>query len=146
MNAEIEEMLTQICEDEEKELTELFVMPEDNEKYICEAEKILGMQFPTEYRQYLLEYGEGGMGCFYFFGVSPETDVDKQTIVSMTLEYREKGMPNNLAVLYHSGDYLHCIDCANGKVVNWSWLDGGAIYVDSNSFDEYFKMILEDYI
>lgn len=147
MSERLDKMIMQACIEEGKELTKVFVMPEDNETNVCTAEMILGIHFPDEYRGYLLKYGSGGIGRFDFFGVEPQmSDTYPYSVIYNTQDCREKGLPLNYVVISNMGDYVYCVDCAEGKVYTWSWFGDKQFVLVNESFEGYFEEVLEDYI
>lgn len=147
MYEELDQMLETVCADEEMELETIFDMPADNQGNVAKAETLLGIQFPEDFRHFLLKYGSGGMGSFTFMGIeSAQADEHAFTLVLLTTKCREQGMPKNLAVIEHNGDYVTCIDADNGSVVTWSWLGKQEVSRIADSFEDYFREKLEDYL
>lgn len=144
----IDELIEQVCDEEGVELEEIFDMPqEDNTNLINQFEEIFEVKLPDDFTYYLSQYGSGGLGYFDFFGIeSGKDDVKKSTLALMTLECREKGMPQNFVVIEHGGDYVTCIATSKedtSEIVKWSWMKGVASKI-ADSFEDYFMGKLED--
>ena len=144
----LDELIEQVCEEEGVELDEIFDMPqEDNSSMIRQFEEKFAVKLPEDFKYFLSKYGSGGLGYFDFFGIElGKDDVNNTSLAFITNEYREKGMPNQLVVIEHNGDYVTCIDTLKheGEVVSWSWLDADGIVKISDSFEAYFIEKLED--
>ena len=144
----LSELIEKVCEEEGVELDEIFDMPqEDNTDLIRQFEENFEVKLPADYKYFLTQYGSGGLGYFDFFGIeSGKVDISDSTLAIITNECREKGMPKQLVVIEHLGDYVTCIDTlkSEGEVVNWSWLDDGKIVKIADNFETYFIGKLED--
>lgn len=145
----LNELIEQVCEEEGVELEDIYIMPqEDNACKINQFEERFEVELPEDYKYFILKYGSGGLGYFDFFGIeSGKEDVSKSTLALLTRECREKGMPEQLVVIMHNGDYVTCIDTSKkgeGEVVTWSWLDGGNIVKVADTFEAFFIERLED--
>lgn len=132
------------------ELEEIFDMPQDNNMdMIAQLEERFHVTLPEDYKFFLLKYGSGGMGNFEFLGIESEKmDISKCTIELMTAQCREKGMPKNLVVIEHHGDYVTCIETMDfeEQIVTWSWLDSGQVTIKADNFETYFAEKLADYL
>lgn len=151
---EIDNMINQICEEEDIDKSLIFVIPSGEiDNKILEVEKILNLVLPDSYKWFLRNYGSGGMEDYDYFGIECDRDdVSMYTVVYMTEMYRKKGLDNYLVVIEYNGDYVTCIDTSqkdnNGEspIVTWSWLDNGKIIEKSDNFADYLKEKLKDYV
>ena len=99
---------------------------------LVEAEEKLGVTLPIQYKEYIKEYGHGGIAGIEILGVGL---TGRLIFVDTTLEYREEGLPDNYVVVENVDEWLMCIDCNNGKVISWDFT--GYSKEDYDSFDEY---------
>ena len=76
----------------------------------------LGVNIPNDYRWFLKNYGQGGIGGAEILGISK---MNKAIFKDKTLEYRNYGLPNNLIVVENCDEWLYCIDVDTEKVVSW---------------------------
>lgn len=85
-----------------------------SETTIEDAEKKLSVKFPESYRQFLLDYGAGGVGSFEIYGIPDErlNSIDNLSVISFTLKGRKEwGMPVFLLPIYELGEgELFCVD------------------------------------
>ena len=109
-------------------------------------EEKFAVKLPEDFKYYLSKYGSGGLGYFDFFGIESGKDIENCSITALMKDCRAKGMPNQLVVIEHLGDYVTCIDVSknNGEVVTWSWIDDGKICKKADTFEAYFIAKLED--
>lgn len=143
----LSELIEQVCEEEGVELDEIFDMPqEENSELIAQFEEKFAVKLPEDFKYYLSKYGSGGLGYFDFFGIESGKDIENCSITALMKDCRAKGMPNQLVVIEHLGDYVTCIDVSknNGEVVTWSWIDDGKICKKADTFEAYFIAKLED--
>lgn len=151
---EIDNMINQICEEEDIDKSLIFAIPSGEiDNKILEVEKVLNLVLPDSYKWFLRNYGSGGMEDYDYFGIECDReDVSMYTVVYMTEMYRKKGLDNYLVVIEHNGDYVTCIDTSqkddNGEspIVTWSWLDNGKVIKKSENFASYLKEKLDDYV
>lgn len=104
----------------------LFVGPASATK-IARAEEILGVQFPSAYREFLEAYGHGMIGPFEIYGITTgdsDPGSDALDVVGRTMANREFGLPKEFVAVYVLGngeDYV--IEPAMGEdppVYAWS--------------------------
>ena len=86
---------------------------------IEKAEKILGYNFPETYRAYLSKYGAGNFGAQEVYGII-SSDFENSGIpdaIWLTMKEREDNdLPNDLLVIYYSGDeFYYCLDTSKSK-------------------------------
>ena len=118
-----------------------FTHEELTDEMLSAAEARLGVKIPAEFVAFMREYGFGGIGGIEILGVSGSGEC---AFVKATLEYRKYGLPANLIVAENCDEWLYCIDCDDGKVVNWS--EGEEASPAYDSFDAYFLDRLNDEI
>jgi len=106
------------------------------EKMLNEAEKNLGVILPKEYRDFLKEFGHGGIGGIEVLGVGKNSAL---IFEKETLKYRTYGLFHQLVVIENCDEWLYCIDALNGKVVMWSKGD-----VEYSEAFENFEVYLYD--
>ena len=143
----LDQMIQEVCENEDMDLNQVFDMPEDNRERIQRTEALLNLEFPEDFRHFLLKYGSGGMGSFTFMGIEAGKEDERTfTLVLVTLKYRDQGLPEYLAVIEYEGDFVTCINCEDGSIVTWSWFGKKEVCKTSDSFEAYFMEKLEDYL
>ena len=81
----------------------------------------LGVNIPNDYRWFLKNYGQGGIGGVEILGISK---MNKAIFKDKTLEYRNHGLPNNLIVVENCDEWLYCIDVDTERVVSWDRING----------------------
>lgn len=100
------------------------------DEMLDEAEKRMNVKFPEEYRQFLREFGHGGIGGIEVLGVGKNGSL---LFEKVTLEYRAYGLPQELFVIENCGEWQYCINSDNGKVVMWSRGD----FEYSEAYDDF---------
>ena len=123
---------------------------------INNAEKKLGILFPTQYKAFLLGCGSCGIADTYVSGLFKEWDnlTSTGSIVHDTIEAREKhNLPNEYIVIEYMVDENYYVLKTSGNIQ----IEDGEIYsIDINSdgslssfckifdsFVNYFKFVLE---
>jgi len=123
---------------------------------INNAEKKLGILFPTQYKAFLLGCGSCGIADTYVSGLFKEWDnlTSTGSIVHDTIEAREKhNLPNEYIVVEYMVDENYYVLKTSGNIQ----IEDGEIYsIDINSdgslssfckifdsFVNYFKFVLE---
>jgi len=88
-----------------------------SEAQIAIAQDRLLVDFPKIYRQFLLEYGAGGVGFFEIYGITEQEDgsVGYPDVVQFTIEGRKKwGLHHSLIPIFELGDgEVYCLDLRN---------------------------------
>lgn len=97
------------------------------------AEKELHVTLPTQYVDFLICYGHGGIGGVEVIGIGKN---GKLLFVEETKKYREYGLPENYLVIENCDEWVYCIDCSTQKVVSWSNGSTENCYPD---FDAYLS-------
>ena len=113
-----------------------------SDEMLEQSEQILKITIPEEYRQFLKEFGHGGIGGIEILGVGKNC---KKIFEQETLKYRSYGMPEELIVIENCDEWVYCINTMDGAIVKW--LKGCAEYAMAfSSFDEYLLSRLNDII
>lgn len=98
-----------------------FIGKIEHEEVISDAEKELGTNVPEQYKWFIKNYGQGGIGGVQILGVSK---VNRPVFRDITIEYRNYGLPINLIVVENCGEWLYCIDLKTEKVIAWDRISG----------------------
>lgn len=115
MKEEIQKLIEEYSEDA------IFTGKISSDDIIESAITELGVNIPNDYRWFLKNYGQGGIGGVDILGISK---VNKAIFKDKTLEYRKYGLPNNLIVVENCDEWLYCIDVDTEKVVAWDRING----------------------
>lgn len=102
------------------------------EDIIHTAENELGVKLPEQYKEFIINYGHGGIGGMEILGMGL---TGRLIFVDTTVDYRKDELPENLVVIEIVDEYLTCLDCNTEKVVSWDYT--GYIKEDYDSFDDY---------
>lgn len=90
-----------------------FLGPKD-EQLIKTAERNLSVEFPLTYRNFLQDYGSGGLGSFEIYGLVNDDFINSgiPDVVWLTNKGRQEwGLPEYLIPIFDLGDgELYCID------------------------------------
>lgn len=115
MKEEVQKLIEEYSEDA------IFTGKISSDDIIESAITELGVNIPNDYRWFLKNYGQGGIGGVEILGVSK---INKAIFKDKTLEYRNYGLPNNLIVVENCDEWLYCIDVDTEKVVAWDRING----------------------
>ena len=115
MKEEIQKLIEEYSEDA------IFTGKISSDDIIESAITELGVDIPNDYRWFLKNYGQGGIGGVDILGISK---VNKAIFKDKTLEYRKCGLPNNLIVVENCDEWFYCIDVDTEKVVAWDRING----------------------
>jgi len=115
MKEEIQKLVKEYSEDA------IFTGKISSDDIIESAITELGVNIPNDYRWFLKNYGQGGIGGVDILGISK---VNKAIFKDKTLEYRKYGLRNNLIVVENCDEWLYCIDVDTEKVVAWDRING----------------------
>lgn len=115
MKEKIKSMITEYSEAGD------FIGVIENDEVISDSEKELGINIPDQYKWFIRNYGQGGIGGVQILGISK---VNRPVFRDVTIEYRNYGLPNNLIVVENCDEWLYCIDVDNEKVVSWDRING----------------------
>ena len=110
MKEEIQKLIEEYSEDA------VFTGKLSNDDIIESAITELGVNIPNDYRWFLKNYGQGGIGGVEILGISK---INKAMFKDKTLEYT-----NNLIVIENCDEWLYCIDVDTEKVVSWDRMNG----------------------
>ena len=94
MNDQIRALIAQ----HEKERDFTHVAPTD--EMLAAAQRLLGVQLPQQFVDYLNEYSHGGVGGVEILGVGL---TGTMLFLEVTLDYRKYGLPHNLLAVENSG-------------------------------------------
>ncbi|CAM2183462.1 antitoxin YobK [Burkholderia cepacia] len=118
---------------------------------VQEAESLLGVKFPSSYKEYLLGYGSMEIDGRSFAGLTPNPVGGGGDVVAFTSYARgDYGLPNQyLALDFQDGDVFLCIDTSQkdgdgeSPVVLTSPVDGRKIgAVAAKSWGDYLVKYL----
>lgn len=108
----------------------------NSEEDIHNAEEKLGLNFPRSYREFLKEYGSGGICGVEILGVQGNLGA---SVVKATERWRSIGLDRGLIVIEDSGEFVRCMysaDFNDNKVFSWT-RGGGELSVRYDTFDDY---------
>ncbi|MEK4289998.1 MULTISPECIES: SMI1/KNR4 family protein [Paenibacillus] len=107
-----------------------------SEEDIRNAEEMLGLKFPQSYREFLKEYGSGGICGVEILGVQGNLGA---SVVKATERWRNIGLDIGLIVIEDSGEFVRCMysaDVNDNRVFSWI-RGGGELSVRYDTFDDY---------
>lgn len=90
-----------------------------SEEDIRNAEEMLGLKFPQSYREFLKEYGSGGICGVEILGVQGNLGA---SVVKATERWRNIGLDIGLIVIEDSGEFVRCMysaDVNDNRVFSW---------------------------
>lgn len=125
MNKDIKDLIKQY------EVKGSFTYETISDEQIKEAENLLSVKIPSQYLEFLQEYGFGGIGGVEIIGVGGNGNL---VFVEETLEYRRYGLPDNLIVIEDCGEWIYCINAETEAVISWT---EGFIKEEYTDFDSY---------
>ena len=118
----IEEMHRLVSENEEMS-DFIGEMPEEK---IVEAEEMLGVVFPKSYRDFLRNYGCGGVDGEEFYGIGPGEPTAVPSVIFITKETRKDvNLPHELIPVWYSGGEEECMidlsqsDGEEAPIISW---------------------------
>lgn len=130
MNNEILQMINEY--DEESDF-----FGEVSEDAITEAENMLGVNFPTQYKEYVKKYGSGGICGVDILGV--EGEADGSSVILQTERRRKQGLPKKYIVIENVDEFVYCLSTVDEyKVIRWDDISQEEIERYTN-FDEYLQ-------
>ena len=109
-----------------------------NEMDITEAEKVVGMKFPEDYKKFQL-----GAGNVTYGSLEPATIVgtkDHTDIANVTRNAREMGVPTNVIPICEDNSDFYCLS-TDGKVKFWSHDEGDFAEEEWDSLAEWIKEV-----
>ncbi|MBQ9873218.1 MAG: SMI1/KNR4 family protein [Thermoguttaceae bacterium] len=129
------------------------------EEDVQNAERELGVKFPSDLRKILLTWGRiAGIDEESYLSIVPAkarlkglskwkvSALEHNNIVESTLELRkESDLPNKYIVVYYAEDWYGCIDTSapEGAVIEWDYFNKFVEWEVNNSF---IDSIFENYI
>ncbi|MCL1852618.1 MAG: SMI1/KNR4 family protein [Peptococcaceae bacterium] len=105
-----------------------------SEQRIRNVEGELKITFPEEYREFLAEYGAGGVCGEYIEGIQGDKGA---SVVTATEKWREFGLPENAFVVLDVGEYAICM-LENGKVYSWT---RGSKALDQERYVSFYDFV-----
>lgn len=129
MNKTIRRMINEYSEEKD-------FFGEVTEKEISKAEEMLGLKFPQSYREFVKNYGSGGICGVEILGVQGELGA---SVVKATERWRKFGLRNDLIVIEDSGEFVMCIYSAavdDERVFSW-YRGGKELSSRYNKFDDF---------
>ncbi|MDF7675788.1 SMI1/KNR4 family protein [Neisseriaceae bacterium ESL0693] len=98
-----------------------------NPVWIDQAEKVLGIKFPTDYKYFLENLGCGDIYGVEFYGIIKDNFINSgiPDAIWLTLkERKESELPDYLVIVYFGGDgdyyAIDCRDPSNAPIVYWA--------------------------
>ncbi len=105
-----------------------------SEEDICNAEKILSVTFPENYREFVKNYGSGGICGVHLTGIQGNLAA---TVVEATEKYRRLGMDAKLIVVEDVDEFARCMYSGDdGRVFVW-YRGNKELHFRYETFDEY---------
>lgn len=107
-----------------------------SEEDICESEKTLGLKFPLSYRDFVKNYGSGGICGVEILGVQAGLGA---SVVKSTERWQNLGLSRDLVVIEDSGEFVRCMYSAeyNDERV-FSWVrSSNQLSARYETFDDY---------
>ncbi|MBT2680530.1 SMI1/KNR4 family protein [Bacillus sp. ISL-35] len=127
MNEKLLEMINEYLENGD------FIGEVSNEA-ITKAENTLEVAFPLQYKEFVKNYGSGGICGVDILGVEGE---EYASVVEGTERYRKLGLPKKYIVLENVDEFVYCLNTVEGyNVVRWDDLSKREV-VRYTSFDEF---------
>ncbi|GAA0127532.1 type VII secretion system immunity protein YobK [Clostridium sp. CTA-19] len=136
MQEKIISMIEKYSEDED------FIGKISNDEIISDSKKELGINVPEQYKWFIKNYGQGGIGGVQILGISK---VNRPVFRDITIEYRNYGLSTNLIVVENCDEWLYCIDINTEKVIEWDRI-GGILGERYNTFLEFLADRFNDEI
>jgi len=117
---------------------------EKDNALISKAENVLGVTFPPSYRKFLSTLGCGDIGGMEFYGLIGD-DFENSGVpdaIWLTLEERKSGLPENLILVYATGDgAYYAIDTSQvdprGECAIVSYEADGTVNKIANDYGEF---------
>lgn len=136
MNSEILQMIDEYGEDKE-------FFGKASEETIKKAENRLGVTFPPQYREYVKNYGAGGICGVRISGIEKENHA---SVVEDTESYREFGLPKKYIVIENVDEFIYCLSTVEEyKVIRWDRTTKEEIK-RYNTFGEYLQDMFQEAI
>lgn len=111
-------------------------------------EKLLNVNLPKSYKEFLLTFGYGGIFGRYILGFEkPPTD---GTVIDFTREYLQKGIPKGFVVIEDVHEFLYCLNTNEldeefeCPVVSFCPHSKPSIRIEYASFKEFLEDLIEE--
>lgn len=115
-----------------------------SEKDISKIEEMLNLQFPHGYREFVKNFGSGGICGVEIVGVEGDQGA---SVVKATERYREFGLEKHWVVINDSGEFFMCMSTFDvNERVFLGDRSGQEPVVHYNSFDEYLIDVFQEAI
>ena len=109
---------------------------EVSEEYIARVEKILEVNFPPEYKEFVIKFGSGGICGVDVLGVE---GADYASVVESTKRYRKLGLPKKYIVIENVDEFVYCLSTLDEyNVVRWDDISKKELY-RYTAFNEYLQ-------
>ncbi|SNT17223.1 SMI1-KNR4 cell-wall [Bacillus sp. OK838] len=110
MNNELLELINQYMEKGD-------FIGEVSDDNIARAEKILEVNLPPEYKEFVKKFGAGGICGVDILGVE---GADYASVVESTKRYRKLGLPKKYIVIENVDEFVYCLSTLDEyNVVRW---------------------------
>lgn len=104
--------------------------------YIKKAEKTLEVNFPKEYKEFVKQYGSGGICGVDILGVE---GVEYSSVVESTERYRKLGLPHKYIVIENVDEFIYCLNTVGEhNVIRWDDISKREV-TRYTTFDEYLQ-------
>lgn len=111
-----------------------------SEEEVNSIEASLGVQFDSDYKQFVLKYGGAIVGPFPIYGIRQADPMDDElcTVFTVTMHYRNEGWPGTQDWYVFSSDHSDnpVGITPEGKVISYEH-DYGEMIDVATSFEEY---------
>jgi hypothetical protein len=106
------------------------------------AESVLGLKFPKEYRAFVNTYGSGGIGGVEIKGVEEE----EASVVDATERCRKMGLDKNMIVIMDSGPFINCLDASEfGSVVYTLYRTDEGFSERRKDYDSFNEFVIDQF-
>ncbi|MDM5308114.1 SMI1/KNR4 family protein [Peribacillus frigoritolerans] len=110
---------------------------EVSEDYIARAEKILEVNFPPEYKEFVKKFGSGGICGVDVLGIE---GADYASVVESTKRYRKLGLPKKYIVIENVDEFVYCLSTLDEyNVVRWDDISSKKELDRYTTFYEYLQ-------
>lgn len=132
MNKKILEMVKKYEEDKD-----FFGSVDDRE--IKKVEAVLKITLPDQYREFIRQYGSGGICGVFIEGIEGTLG---SSMLKATERYHNLGLDKDSIVIFDASEYVMCMLTVNNNPKVYAWYRGEEILHERyGTFDEF----LEDY-
>ncbi|WP_055107062.1 SMI1/KNR4 family protein [Paenibacillus ihumii] len=107
------------------------------------AEEMLGLGFPQSYREFIKNYGSGGICGMEVLGVQGNLGA---SVVKATERWRKLGLDLKLIVIEDSGEFVRCMfsaDFNDDRVFSWD-RGGKEPSVRYDTFEDYLLDMFQE--